>query len=73
MAEQVGLFEKYTVSRNEGTPPFQGEHFVLFPRRDRYALAALTAYAKACLYTNPQLAVDLLNWVQAIKEEVDNG
>lgn len=58
-----GLFEKFTVTRNEGTPEFQGEHFVLFPKHDPHAKKAMLAYASSCEDELPGLANDIRNWV----------
>lgn len=59
----IGLYEKFTVTRNEGTPPFKGEHFVLYPNRDPWAYRAMLAYAEVCKNDNPQLSNDITAWL----------
>lgn len=64
-----GLYEKFSVTRNDGTPEFKGNHFVLFPMRDKWAKSALKAYALACQQEAPQLSNDILCWLKDIDEE----
>ena len=64
-----GLYEKFTIARNEGTPKFRGNHFVLIPMRDKWAKIALRAYAQACRADAPKLSNDIICWVNAIEEE----
>ena len=63
-AEQQGLFRKFVVRRTDGSDAPGGKHygcryFVLDVDHDKHAVAALTAYAKACETTHPDLAKDL--------------
>lgn len=64
-----GLYEKFSVTRNVGTPEFRGNHFVLFPMRDKWAKVALKAYAEACRNDAPKLSNDILCWINDIEEE----
>lgn len=64
-----GLFEKYTVTKNQGTPTFKGNHFVLFPKNDIHARRAVMAYAKSCEQHYPQLSMDLETWLDELHEE----
>jgi hypothetical protein len=59
-----GLYEKYTVRRNDGESAPCGvhhgcEYFVLDLTHDKHAKAALAAYAESCAAEYPQLAEDL--------------
>jgi hypothetical protein len=59
-----GLYEKYTVYRNDGGSSHGGRHhgceyFVLDLDHDKYAVAALRAYAEHCEAEYPSLAADL--------------
>ena len=67
--DTTGLYEKFHVIKNEGRPEFQGEHFVLFPRRDNWARDALEAYADACLAKAPELANAIMSWLAGIYAE----
>ena len=63
-AEQQGLFRKFIVRRTDGSDAPGGKHygcryFALDVDHDKHAVAALTAYAKACETTHPELAKDL--------------
>lgn len=63
-AEAQGLFRKFEVRRTDGSSDPGGKHehceyFVLDVDHDPYAAAALSAYAKACEGTHPDLARDL--------------
>lgn len=69
MDKMQGLYEKYTIMRNEGSPPFKGEHFVLKPMNDPWAVCALQAYATACEPQAPCLANDIRAWLNDIAEE----
>lgn len=59
-----GLYGKYKVERNDGSSAPGGKHekceyFVLDLEHDKFAKAALRAYAKACGKKYPALALDL--------------
>jgi hypothetical protein len=59
-----GLYGKFIVKRSDGTDAPGEKHdgctyFVLDLEHDRYAPAALRAYARACEKTHPQLSRDL--------------
>jgi hypothetical protein len=71
-AEQDGLRQKFRVERVD--PEAQERHkncgtFVLEPKHDPYARAALLAYANACADELPGLAADLRHWVAAENQE----
>ena len=65
-AQMDGLFEKFTITRNEGQPPFRGEHFVLKPPYDKHARMAMLAYADSCETELPGLAKDIREWIGSI-------
>lgn len=64
--ERAGLYEKYTVLKNEDGSPVTN-CFVLRPAEDPAAVAALRAYAAAT--DNAELANDIINWVGAEPNE----
>jgi hypothetical protein len=62
----VGLYEKYSVKRTDGKSEPGQKHFfckyyVLDLKHDKFARAALLAYADACKKEFPLLARDLYN------------
>ena len=64
MSADGPIFEKYRVSRTDGTDGegqrhYGDEYFVLDLSCDEHAIAALRAYAMACERTHPQLAWDI--------------
>lgn len=66
----TGLYEKYTVRRNDGSDGPGGKHegcryFVLDMTHDKFAAVALAAYAAACQHDRPQLALDLSKWAMS--------
>jgi hypothetical protein len=68
MSKDGPVFEKYQVTRTDGSDGPGGKHegdsyFVLDITTDPYALPALRAYAVACAKTHPELANDLLRLV----------
>jgi hypothetical protein len=55
-----GMYEKYTVTRNDGSERHVGcEYFVLDMTHDKHAKAAILAYANSCKSEYPQLSYDL--------------
>lgn len=61
---QRGLYNKYTVTRNDGSSGPSGKHehcsyYVLDLTHDTHAKAALLAYAASCEKEFPSLASDL--------------
>ena len=71
-----GLYDKYTVHRNDGRgnnpgdKHFNCEHFVLDLNHDPHAYKALIAYAKSCAVTHPKLSEDLLRRASRIGERL---
>ncbi|MEA4896144.1 MAG: hypothetical protein VB064_12925 [Oscillospiraceae bacterium] len=61
-----GLYDKYSVIKNDTGLPIDGPAFILRPDRDPAAVTALTAYAKAT--DNKQLSEDILNWITPDKK-----
>lgn len=60
----TGLFNKFNVTRTDGTDAPGGKHegceyFVLDLTHDPFAMAAIRAYADACRKQKPALAADL--------------
>lgn len=71
---QIGVYDKYTVTRNDGDPT--GKHancayFVLDTDHDPFAIPALKAYAAACEEEYPQLAVDILYRIDRLERLKD--
>lgn len=67
-----GLYEKFTVLRNDGSSYPGGKHhsceyFVLDLTHDKHAAAALMAYADSCADDYPMLAADLRRKVTSNK------
>jgi hypothetical protein len=63
-AEEQGLFDKFTVKRNDGSDApgrkhFGCRYFVLDLDHDPHAAAAMKAYAESCRATHPKLAEDI--------------
>jgi hypothetical protein len=68
---KAGLYRKYEIRRTDGGSEPGGKHehcpyFVLDLEHDRYALAALRAYADACEQEMPALADDLRSIISAV-------
>lgn len=65
--EGVGLIQKYYVQRTDGDPRNKHEscrYFVLDPKHDQRAVAAIVKYADmARLDGDKKLADDLMDWV----------
>jgi|GEM_PF-3065583 len=65
-APAKGLYQKFNVSRTDGTDAPAGKHhgcdyFVLDLTHDPFAIPAIAAYAAACEAKHPELAADLRN------------
>lgn len=65
-----GLYEKFTVTRNDGSSEPGGKHhgceyFVLDLTHDKHAAAALLACAHSCAAEYPLLASDILSLLDA--------
>lgn len=72
---QRGVYEKYEVTRTDGTSGFGRKHygcsyFVLDTHCDPHAVAALRAYAASCESTFPQLASDLLDQADKLETRI---
>lgn len=68
-----GLYEKFTVTRNDGSSEPGGKHhgceyFVLDLTHDKHANAALLAYADSCAAEYPLLAADLRSKMMPLKD-----
>ena len=64
MTDTRGMYGKFSVTRTDGTDEEGGKHhgctyFVLDVTHDKFAAAALLAYARACKEERPTLARDL--------------
>lgn len=60
---QQGVFNKFTVTRNDGDPTGKHkdcEYFVLDTKHDPFAVYALASYAVACKATHPELSDDMM-------------
>lgn len=69
----TGVYNKFTVYRNDGRDKPGGDrhgaqYFVIDTVHDKFAAAALVAYADACAKEYPTLADDLINCVQRMEE-----
>lgn len=63
-----GLYIKYTVTRNDGSPKHRDcEYFVLDLNHDEFAIAALKKYRKKCKDKYPALAADLKEKIKQYK------
>jgi len=61
----IGLVQKFKIERNaQPYPEHEGEYFVLFPKKDRHAHAALMFYAKNVAMENIDLSNQLIEWLQ---------
>lgn len=70
--KQQGIYRKFIVQRVDGRDKSGFKHdgceyFVLDLTHDKYAHAALAAYARACENEYPKLAEDLLRKIQKTK------
>ena len=67
MTKRDGVYRKFNVSRTDGTDQKPGDkhfncvYFVLDISHDKFAAAALRAYAEACEAEMPWLAADVLD------------
>ena len=69
----IGLYDKFTVFRNDGKSKPGGKHcgceyFVLDLDHDPHAIAALFAYADSCSAEYPMLAQDLRSKAVTLNE-----
>lgn len=76
--KEQGLYNKYTVRRSDGTSEAGEKHehcsyFVIDLNHDKYAKAALLAYAEACAEEFPLLAEDLRLKANPPNVIVDSG
>lgn len=67
--ENVGLYNKYTITKNEDGSEVVNA-FVLKPETDTHARMALLWYARSCEDVNPQLATELREWVWRLSKEL---
>lgn len=59
-----GLVQKFKVERNEKPyPKHEGEWFVLMPKKDVHARAAMLEYARSVEAENPRLADEIWVWL----------
>ena len=64
-----GLYKKHIVTRADGSPTDpDAQYFVLRIDTDPHARAALRTYVALVREDNPVLAVDLLLWLDQLKE-----
>ena len=61
-----GLWQKYSTRKNKRYKPHDGEYFTLAPRRDIHAQVALRAYAQSCATSWPELAKDIIRWLDSL-------
>ncbi len=77
MNDKRGLYNKYTVARNDGQSEPNRKHygcryFVIDIDHDNNAELPLRMYARACRATNPDLARDLRKLADEIQRRVAN-
>lgn len=65
-----GLKPKFIVFKRATGEEVQ-DCFVLCPEKDMYAVAALSAYATACMDKNPQLGMDICQWLLNIAKRLE--
>lgn len=73
---QLGIFHKFNITRVDGTDAPGGKHegcdyFVLDCTHDKFAAAAIYAYAKACESEYPVLAGDLMAKYERMTGQLD--
>jgi hypothetical protein len=66
--KERGLYQKFIVTRVDGSGKPGGKHcdcdyFVIDLNHDKFAEAAIEAYANACEKEYPALAADLRRWL----------
>ncbi|BAU40111.1 hypothetical protein [Ralstonia phage RSP15] len=71
--KEIGLFEKFTVYRNDGRDCAGGdkenaEYFVLDYVNDPFARIALRRYASVCAPEYPELAADLMKKLEEVQK-----
>jgi hypothetical protein len=70
---KLGLHNKYLVRRRDGSSRRGQKHygcdyFVLDWKHDKFAVAAMTAYADACEREHPALAIELRDRIEEAKQ-----
>ena len=68
--ENRGLYQKYIVLKAD-TGKEAVDCFILRPKKDPAAVAALREYARVT--DNKNLANDILLWIEAVKEEAEKA
>lgn len=68
--QDKGIYNKYKVINRETGEEVQGDYFVLKPKDDLAARAALETYANNT--TNPKLAVGIRRWLSAVRKPATN-
>lgn len=76
--KEKGLYNKFTVTRNDGSSEPGGKHehceyFVLDLAHDKHAVAALMAYADSCEKEYPALASDLRRKAMPTKDPLQHA
>ena len=69
--EQKGLYNKYTVINNVTGNEVSDDLFVLKPKNDPAARAAILVYATVT--SHYKLSIDLINWVTRILTDRGDG
>lgn len=67
-----GLKPKYLVFKRSTGEIVDG-CFVLRPDKDMSAVVALSAYAMSCMDKNPQLGLDICQWLMNISKKLEEG
>ena len=73
-----GMYDKFLVARNDhkdelGQKHYGCKYFVLDLTHDKYAMAAMLAYAKACRKEYPSLADDIEKMYENVAVEAAKG
>jgi hypothetical protein len=61
-----GLYKKYTVIKEKDGEVVSDETFVLKPASDNHAIVALVVYSLSVRNENPELADDLIDWIEGL-------
>lgn len=68
-----GLHKKYNVTKVDGPTDPDAQYFVLRLDTDPHARVAAQAYVVSVDIDNPQLAKDIMVWLDELEERDDDG
>lgn len=67
------LFDKYTVTKNDGPTDPDARYFVLKPDTDHHARVALAAYAQSVMSENEGFGAELRHWLFSLNHKTGGG